>query len=149
MFGLSCAQEMYQNVMQQTLQGYEGVHYILDDIIVYWGYQQEHDQILNRVLEVLKEKGLTLNKGKCELNMSQLIFMGHVLSARGIGPAEVKVEAVNQARESKNASEVKSFLGLVNYSGRFLPDLATLSTPLIDLTQMNTEFIWGKKQQLF
>ena len=77
--------------------------------------------------------------------MSLLIFMGHVLSARGIGPTEVKVEAANQARKPKNATEVKSFLGLVNYSGRFLPDLAAVSAPLRYLTKMKTELIWGKK----
>ncbi|MCG8113535.1 MAG: hypothetical protein N0E59_22530, partial [Candidatus Thiodiazotropha taylori] len=45
--------------------------------------------------------------------MSKLVFMGHVLSARGIGPAEVKVQAVQKAREPESAAEVKSFLGLV------------------------------------
>ena len=61
--------------------------------------------------------------------------MGNVLSS------EVKVEAVNQAREPKNASEVNSFLGLVNYSERFSPDLAIVSAPLRELTKMNKEFI--------
>ena len=70
MFGISCAPEMYQKVLQQTLQGCEGVHNILDDIIVHGANQKEHDTRLLRVLKVLKEKGLTLNKGKCELNMS-------------------------------------------------------------------------------
>lgn len=50
------------------------------------------------------------------MNMSQIVFMGHVLSGRGIGPANVKVKAVVDAREPKTSAEVRSFLGLVNYS---------------------------------
>jgi hypothetical protein len=54
---------------------------------------------------------------KCEFNMSKIESMGHVLSARGVGPAEIKVKAVVEAREPKTAAEVRRFLGLVNYSG--------------------------------
>ena len=50
--------------------------------------------------------------------------MGHVLSDRGVGPAKVKVKAVVEVREPKTAAEVRSFLGLVNYSARFIPDLS-------------------------
>ena len=57
--------------------------------------------------------------------MMKLEFMGHLLSKDGVAPEESKIKAVTSARESKNASEVRSFLGLVNYCGRFIPDLAT------------------------
>ena len=51
--------------------------------------------------------------------MPHLEFMGQVLSARGIDPAVVKVKAVVEARERRNAAEVRSFLGLVNFTARF------------------------------
>ena len=73
--------------------------------------------------------------------------MGHVLSARGIGPSRVKVEAVINARAPQNASEVKCFLGLVTYSARFIPNLATVSAPLREFTRQNVKFVWGKDQQ--
>jgi len=44
--------------------------------------------------------------------MSELVLMGHVLSGKGIGPAEAKIKAVNEAREPKSAAEVRSYLGL-------------------------------------
>ena len=59
--------------------------------------------------------------------MSKLTFMGHVLSSRGVGVAADKVKTVVDARETESLSEVRSFLGLVNYSGRFIADLATIS----------------------
>ena len=52
--------------------------------------------------------------------------MGLVLSRQGIGPTEEKVKAVNEACEPQSVSEVKSFLGLVNFNARFIPDLATV-----------------------
>ena len=56
------------------------------------------------------------------------MFMGHVLSRKGIALEEIKVEAILNAKEPENASEVRSFLGLVNFNARFIPDLATVVT---------------------
>ena len=90
MFGISCAPEMYQKVICQVLQDCEGVHNILGD--------EEHDQRFENVVRVLSSKGLTLNRDKCQFKMSHLEFMAHVLSARGLGPADVKVKAVVVSR---------------------------------------------------
>ena len=73
--------------------------------------------------------------------------MGHVLSARGIGPADVKVKAVIDAREPMNAVEVQGFLGLVNFTAWFIPDLATVSAPFRLLTKSGESFVWGPDQQ--
>ena len=146
MFGISSAPEKYQQVIQQTLQGTEGVHNISDDIIVHGATHDQHDKRLRKVMMRVRECDLTLNLEKCQFSMSQLTFMGHVLSSRGVGVATDKVRAVVEAREPESVSEVRSFLGLVNYSGRFIPDLATLSEPLRRLTKKDVEFQWGPEQ---
>ena len=130
MFDISCAPEMYQRVIQHTLQDCEGVHNILDDITIYGQFETEHDERLEKVLKRIQESGLSLNKKKYNFNMSVLVFMGHVLSEKRIGSEDVKAEAVPNARMPKPASEVRSFLGLVNYSGRFISNLATIAKPL-------------------
>ena len=145
--GVSCAPEMYQKCMQQVLQHCEGAHNIQDDIIIHGSSQEEHDKRLRKVLCVLRDKGLTVNVEKCELNMSQLVFMGQILSARGIGPAEVKVKAVVEAREPETVSELKSFLGLVTFSSRYIPDFSTMSEPLRKLLREKEPFVWGPAQQ--
>ncbi|KAL9967186.1 hypothetical protein ACROYT_G025364 [Oculina patagonica] len=147
MFGISCAPEMYQKVLQQVLQDCDGAHNILDDVIVHAATEEEHDRRFENVVRVLSSKGLTLNRDKCQFKMSHLEFMGHVLSARGIGPADVKVKAVVDAREPTSAAEVRSFLGLVNFTARFIPDLATVSAPLRQLTKNGEPFVWGLEQQ--
>ena len=147
MFGVSCAPEMYQRSRQQTLAGCKGVRNIHDGIIVFASSEKEHDERLEEVLKRLKEKGLKLNKEKCYFNMMKLEFMGHVLSKDGVAPEESKIKAVASAREPKNASEVRSFLGLVNYCGRFIPDLATISKPLRKLTRKSIILTWGESEE--
>ena len=134
MFCVRCAYEMYQKVLRQVLQECDGVHNFLD-VIVHAATEEEHDKRFENVYRVLSSKGLTLKRDKCQFKMSHLEFMGHVLSARGIVPADVKVKAVFHAREPKNAGEVRSFLGLVNFTAQFIPDLATVSAPLHKLTK--------------
>ena len=147
MFGINSAPEKYQQVIQQVLQDCSGTANISDDVIVYGSDQAEHDRRLEKVLTRLKERGLTLNKDKCVFNMSKLTFMGLVLSQQGIGPTEEKVKAVKEAREPQNVSEVKSFLGLVNFNARFIPDLATIAEPLRRLTKKGVPFVFGPEQR--
>ena len=80
--------------------------------------------------------------------MDELTFVGMVLSERGISCAEDKVKAVLEARGPSSASEVRSFLGLVNYFGRFIPDLATVSEPLRRLTKKETPYEFGVERKI-
>lgn len=98
-------------------------------------------------MDRIREKKLTLNKDKCEFGMDKVTFMEHMLSKNGIGPTSNRAKDLVNAAEPKNASEVKSFLGLLNFSARYIPNLATISEPLRKLTRKNEQFCWGKEQQ--
>ena len=115
--------------------------------MVYGKDVAEHDERLKKVLHTLKERGLTLNKKKCVFRMNEIEFMGHLLSAKGTGPTESRLKALREAREPTDSSEVRSFLGLVNFSARFISGLATKAELLRRLTQKNTPFVWGKDQR--
>jgi len=145
-FGISMAPEIYQNVIHQVIADCEGAENISDDIIVHGKGTEEHDANLEKTMQKIREKGLTLNPEKCQFRMSELEFVGHTVSGRGISPTEARVKAVAEAEEPKNASEVRSFLGLVNFSAKFIPNLATKAEPLRRLTRKGTEFIWGSEQ---
>ena len=147
MFGITSAPEIYQSVIQQTLTGIHGCRNMTDDIIIHAKTMKEHDEVLEKVLNRLLEKGLTLNKEKCMYRMNELTFMGFLLSERGVGPTEAKVQAVQNATRPTCASEVRSFLGLVNYNGRFIQNLATKSEPLRKLTRQNVPFVWTQKEE--
>ena len=146
-FGLSSAPEMYQYVIQRTLQGIPGVRNISDDIIVFGSDQDSHDRNLELTLSRLENTGLTLNREKCVFSVPELVFFGFKISANGIAPDDKKIDAVRNARPPQNAAEVRSFLGLVNYCARFIPNFATLAEPLRKLTRSDAEWVWGDAQQ--
>ena len=75
-FEISCTPEMYQRVMRQVLEGFEGVRNIHDDIIVHEKTAEQHDTRLEKALERIQEKGLTLNKEKCKFHKYEIEFMG-------------------------------------------------------------------------
>ena len=129
------------------LQDIPGVRNIADDIIVHGSTQEEHDRWLIQVLDRIKERGLTLNKQKCKFNMTELEFMGHVLTPHGIQPADQKIKAVLNARQPENATEVRSFLGLLQFNSRYIQDMATVSEPLRQLTRKGVTFKWGPSHE--
>ena len=146
MFGICSAPELYQHVIDQVLHSTRctGCQNISDDIVVYGKDVAEHDKRLKMVLHTLNERGLTLKKKKCVFRMNEIEFIGHLLSVKGIGPIESRVKALQEARKPTDSSEVRSFLGLVNFSVRFISGLAAKAEPLRGLTQKNTSFVWGK-----
>lgn len=147
MFGINAAPEKYQHVVSQVLSGCEGVANISDDIVVYGRTREEHDKRLDRVLRRLSEKNLTLNKEKCTFGADEITFMGHTLTRNGVQPTNDRIKALKEAGKPKNAAEVRSFLGLVNFSARYIPNLATVAEPLRRLVRKNEPFIWGPEQE--
>ena len=127
------------------LASIEGAENISDDIVVHGLDAETHDQRLRQIKERLQDCGLTLNAEKCLFNMD--IFMGMLLSETGIEPTEHRVKAVLEAEEPKSATDVRSFLGLANYSSRFIPHFATLYEPLQRLTRKEIPFNFGPEQK--
>jgi hypothetical protein len=118
-----------------------------DDIIVYGKSQKEHDSALEATLQALQRSGLTVNKNKCELNKDKITFFGVVFSKDGISPDPKKVQAVKDAVPPTNVSELRSFLGMTNYSSRFIPHYASITEPLRCLTCQSTDWKWDEEQQ--
>ena len=73
--------------------------------------------------------------------MDKVVFMGILLSKYGIGPTDERVKAVLETTAPNSASEVRSFLGMVGFSARFIPDFATIAEPLRQVTRKDTDFV--------
>lgn len=147
MFGINCAPELFQKTMEQILSGCEGCLIFIDDVIVHGSDKEEHDMRLKMILRRLDDWNVALNDGKCMYGVSEMKILGHILSADGIKPDSDKLESIRRFREPKSGEEVRSFLGLVNYLSKFIPDLATLTYPLRQLTVQKQCFVWGVEQQ--
>ena len=147
MFGISSGPEIYQNTIQQLLSACEGAVNIADDILVHGATVEEHDERLGKVLEALASRNLTVNQDKCQFRLDKLTFMGHVLSAKGMGVAESKVEAVRNTSQPQDAAGVRSFLGLASYCSRYIADFETLVEPLRRITRKDQPFAWTDEQE--
>lgn len=147
MFGITCAPELFQKIMEQILAGCEGCLNYIDDITLYGETLKQINLRVAKVLSALNDYNVVLNKDKCIFGVSELEFLGHKLSANGIKPIHSKLDAIKLFRQPSTAEEVRSFLGLVNFTGKFIPNLATITDPLRQLTKKNATFSWGKVQQ--
>ncbi len=146
-FGNNAAAEIFQHTLQTVLQGLPGVRNLADDIIIFGHTRNEHDQALSSCLNRLSENGLTLNAIKCKHLTTSLSFFGQVFSAKGTKPDPARITDLQNAPIPKNVHEIRSFLGMANYSSRYIPDYATITKPLHVLTKKNARFVWNNSQQ--
>ena len=123
--------------MDTILQGLDQVACIQDDILLTGKDDAEHLRKLARVLTRLEDK-----LSKCKFMQRTVTYMGYQLSADGISPTEEKVEAIKSAPKPENATQVRAFLGLLNYHGKFIQNLSTIVHPLNQLLQKDKEFQW-------
>ena len=78
------------------------------------------------------ESGLKLNKTKCQIRKQSIVFLGHIISS-GIKIDPWKTEAITKMPLPRSVNELQKFLGMVNYLGKFIPNLAEYTTPLRNL----------------
>ena len=152
-FGLSSAPEEFQRRLQGALHGIQGVVVVADDILVFGKgkteeeAREDHDKALLQLLHKARDQNLKFNKDKMRLHLSELIYIGHRVSAQGVRPDPAKVSAVKNMAVPTSASDVRRFLGMCNYLARFIPKLSQSSEPLRRLTEGDTEFVWGQSEQ--
>ena len=145
-FGVASAPSIFQRVMENLLQGIPGVCVYIDDILVTGGTDEEHVEHLAEVLRRLSKAGMKLKRAKCAFLLPSVEYLGHTISADGLHTSEDKVSGIVKAPAPKDVTELRSFLGLVNYYGKFLPDLATTLSPLYSLLQKQKKWVWGRSQ---
>ena len=126
-FGITSAPEVFQERISQMLDDIEGVACLMDNILVSGANLQEHNERLNAVLSRLQEAGVTLTKEKCWFTQDEVRFLGHVISADVISSNPRKTEATLVVEERVN-KELRKFLGMVNYHGRFVGNLSRLQS---------------------
>ena len=96
---------------------------------------------------MLADANLTLNKSKFEFNKRSISFLGFVFSEKGIAPDPAKVESIDKALTPTTTTAVKSFLGMVTYCAKFIPNFSDVSEPLRKLTRKDQPFLWVKNRK--
>ena len=128
--------------MDKILQGIEKCVCKKDNILVGWNDWQENLKILAEVLDRLHKYNLHMKLPKCEFLKPEVVYVGLKISAVGLQPVEEKINAVKKAPTPGNVSELRSFLGMVQYYHSFLPALPTMLVPLHKPLQKGTQWEW-------
>ena len=146
-YGVSSAPGIFQQAMEQLLRGIPGVVVYIDDILITGSTESEHLQALGEVLNRLAHAGLRAKKHKCHFMQPRVTFLGHVIDESGLHPIPSKVQAIKDAPRPKNVAELKSYLGLLTYYGKFLPKLSTYLAPLYLLLKKSNAWKWSHDQE--
>jgi RNase H-like domain found in reverse transcriptase len=99
------------------------------------------------VLNTLRDHRLYAKLRKCELFTSSLLYLGHHISASGIGVEEKKISAIRNWVRRRTLVNLQSFLGLCNYYRKFVMNFSQMAAPLTDLTRRDTPYTWGENQE--
>ncbi|XP_028556926.1 uncharacterized protein LOC110109044 [Dendrobium catenatum] len=148
-FGLCNAPSTFMRMMNEILKPFLGKFCIVyfDDILVYSSDRQQHLQHLKLIFEILKEQRLFVNLPKCELAMSQVKFLGFVISAEGIHMDPQKVAAIRDWPPPKSLFDIRSFHGLANFYRKFIRNFSIITAPITDCLKSKS-FHWGLEQQI-
>ena len=140
--GLSLASDVFEITIRDITKDLTGVINIADDILVYGSTVEEHDRNLTALLDRALEVNLTLNPRKFRFKCTSVPFFGNILTDQGIKPDPKKVESIKNWPIPTNVKELQSFLGAVNFLGKFIQDLSSLRSSLQSLIKKDTDYVW-------
>jgi hypothetical protein len=141
-FGLTNAPAYFMYLMNKVSMEYldKFVVVFIDDIIIFSRTEEEHENHLRMVLEKLRSNQLYTKFSKFEFWLTEVAFLGHVISAGGISVDPSKVKDVLNWMPPTNALKIRSFLGLAGYYHRFIKDFSKIAKPMTRLLEKNKDF---------
>ena len=134
-FGLCNTPATFQYLMQNTLGELDLTYCViyLDDVIVFGHTEEEHLECLHMVFERFQEFNLKLKPLKCSFFQSEIVYLAHHISWRGILPSRENVQAVQEFPMPETYTQVHTFCGLVGHYRRFIKGFSNIACPLYDV----------------
>lgn len=143
--GASSSAAIFQQIMDQVLQGLKHVCCYLDDVLIAGKNLAECIKNLELVLERLSKANVKVNFSKCKFFVNKLQYLGHLITDEGLLPSPEKLSTIEQAKTPENISELRAYLGLINYYHKFVPHLSTKLSSLHALLLKGSQFEWTKE----
>jgi len=133
--GIKTSPSFAQSVMD-SLFGLDGnVEDFMDDIAIFTNvFFKQHLVDLHKVLLVLSNENLRVNKAKCTFATSSVNYLGHIVTTKGINPQLQKISAILNLEAPTNVKQLRGLIGLVNYYRDFIPQRSHVLAPLTSLT---------------
>ncbi len=147
--GIKNGPSIFQSVMDQMLSRLDRVFCYQDDILIGGFSEEDGQEKLFEVIRRLESHNVQINFEKSEflVHVQSVKYLGHVVSCNGISPNEEKTKAIVDAPIPENVSQLKAYLGLINYYNKFLPNLSAELKVLYDLLCKGRKFVWSNQCQ--
>ena len=84
---------------------------------------------------------------KCVFLTKKISYLVFKITDKGLFKTDEKISAIKESQAPTNVSEVRSFLGLVTFYSKFVPNLATMAALIYQLTRKNVPFDWNEECQ--
>ena len=146
-FGLTNTPVAFMDLMHRVFQPYldQFAVVFVDYILIYSQSEGEHEYHLRIVLQLLRDHQLYAKFSKYEFWLTEVRFLGHIVSALGVSVDPEKVKAVMSWERPKSVFKIRSFLGLAGYYRRFIEDFSRLAAPMTRLTRKEVKFHWDDR----
>ena len=146
-FGLATNPSAFSRVMHLVFMDMNWVEIIfyIDDVIIFAATVADHNRILLKFLLRCLQFHITLNLKKCEFLKDSVLYLGYIISDKGLQPNPKKVEIVKNHPTPVTKKQLQSFMGTINYYRRFIKDIAIITTPLNKLLRKNVRFVWSEE----
>ena len=146
-FRLTNALATFMDLMHRVFQPYLDQFSVVfvDDILIYSQSKWEREYQLRTILQLLRDHQLYAKFNKYEFWLTEVRFLGHVVSTSGVSVDPEKVKAVMSWERPKSIFEIRSFLGLAGYYRIFIEDFSRLATPMSRLTRKEVKFDWDDR----
>ena len=125
-FGVVSPSAIIQKTMDQLLQELPRIICYIDDILIASETDEEYWQNVRAVLQRLQNNGIHIMNEKCSFMQESVTYLGCCVSAKGLSPTKVKMKAIAEVPSANNVQPLCSFLRLMNYYGRFIPNLSNM-----------------------
>ena len=145
-YGVSSSPAIFQRTIESLLCDIPRVGVFIHNILITGADDKEHLENLGKVVKRLAEANLRLKRVKCQFMRSEIDCLGHHISAECFSPVKAKVDAIVAVSTPTNKTELKSYMGLVNFYAKYLPNLSTVATPLYRLFRDDVPWKWGQEQ---
>ena len=132
--------------MTQSFGDLPGIETDIDDILVWGKTMEDYNKHVEAALKRCQAISLTLKKDKCRFEAPQVTYLGHIISAEGISPDKEKVRAIAEMPPPEDKKGVERLLGVINYVGKFIPDMSTIIHPIRELLKKKIQFTWQWEQ---